>query len=205
MKASRSGFTVLELLVAITVFALLGLMGQHINEGLSRASAATAEHDRKLKMLQQTMSFIGHDLMQIMPRPVRGGKGQREPALLAGQGVLASESEGLRFVRGGVVNPQMLLPRTNLSTVGYRIRGGYLERVSWPVTDATMNIQPVIQKLIQVKTLTLNFYDGTRWLDSWSSVHSIPLAVRMTLHTSEWGWLERTWLLRGSLMSGVSS
>lgn len=205
MNAFRSGFTILELLVAIAVFALLGLMGQQVNDGLSRASISAGEHDKKLKMLQQTMSFISHDLMQIMPRPVRGERGRREPALLAGKGVLGSDNEGLRFVRGGVVNPQMHLPRSALSTVGYRIRGGYLERLSWPVTDATVNTQPAIQKLIQVKTLTLNFYDGTRWLDNWTSIQSIPVAVRMTLLTSEWGQLERIWLLRGSQVSAVSS
>ncbi len=66
----------------------------------------------------------------MMPRPVRGDQGQREPALLAGAGVLASESEGMRFVRGGVVNPLMRLPRSNLLTVGYRIHDGYLERLA---------------------------------------------------------------------------
>ena len=86
--------------------------------------------------MQQTMSFLTHDLTQMMPRPVRGDQGQREPALLAGAGVLASESEGMRFVRGGVVNPLMRLPRSNLLTVGYRIHGGYLERLAWPLTDA---------------------------------------------------------------------
>ncbi|NYY75868.1 hypothetical protein DMI70_06165 [Escherichia coli] len=62
-------------------------------------------------------------------------RGQREPALLAGAGVLASESEGMRFVRGGVVNPLMRLPRSNLLTVGYRIHDGYLERLARPLTD----------------------------------------------------------------------
>lgn len=39
-------------------------------------------------------------------------------------------SEGMRFVRGGVVNPLMRLPRSNLLTVGYRIHDGYLERLA---------------------------------------------------------------------------
>lgn len=42
----------------------------------------------------------------------------------------ASESGGMRFVRGGVVNLLMRLPRSNLLTVGYRIHGGYLERLA---------------------------------------------------------------------------
>ena len=33
----------------------------------------------------------------------------------------------------------------------------------------------------------LQFYDGTRWQESWSSVQAIPVAVRMTLHLPQWG------------------
>lgn len=105
-------------------------MAQQVTNGVTRVNSAVAGHDQKLNLMQQTMSFLTHDLTQMMPRPVRGDQGQREPALLAGAGVLASESEGMRFVRGGVVNPLMRLPRSNLLTVGYRIHDGYLERLA---------------------------------------------------------------------------
>ncbi|EOT8816326.1 type II secretion system minor pseudopilin GspJ [Escherichia coli] len=167
---------------------------QELQRGLN---SAVADHDQKLNLMQQTMSFLTHDLTQMMPRPVRGDQGQREPALLAGAGVLASESEGMRFVRGGVVNPLMRLPRSNLLTVGYRIHDGYLERLAWPLTDAAGSVKPTMQKLIPADSLRLQFYDGTRWQESWSSVQAIPVAVRMTLHSPQWGEIERIWLLRG--------
>ncbi len=62
-------------------------------------------------------------------------------------GVLASESGGMRFVRGGVVNPLMRLPRSNLLTVGYRIHDGYLERLARPLTDAAGSVKPTMQKV----------------------------------------------------------
>ncbi len=130
MRRTRAGFTLLEMLVAIAIFASLALMAQQVTNGVTRVNSAVAGHDQKLNLMQQTMSFLTHDLTQMMPRPVRGDQGQREPALLAGAGVLASESEGMRFVRGGVVNPLMRLPRSNLLTVGYRIHDGYLERLA---------------------------------------------------------------------------
>ncbi|XNM60076.1 hypothetical protein ACLK1T_17760 [Escherichia coli] len=34
--------------------------------------------------------------------------------------------------------------------------------------------------MIPADSLRLQFYDGTRWQESWSSVQAIPLAVRMT-------------------------
>ena len=113
MRRTRAGFTLLEMLVAIAIFASLALMALQVTNGVTRVNSAVAGHDQKLNLMQQTMSFLTHDLTQMMPRPVRGDQGQREPALLAGAGVLASESGGMRFVRGGVVNLLMRLPRSN--------------------------------------------------------------------------------------------
>ncbi|WP_249920857.1 type II secretion system minor pseudopilin GspJ, partial [Escherichia coli] len=110
-------------------------------------------------------------------------------------------SEGVRFVRGGVVNPLMRLPRSNLLTVGYRIRNGYLERLVWPLTDAADSVEPTIQKLFPADLLRLQFHDGTRWLEDWSSQQTIPAAVRMILHSPQWGDIERIWLLHGALSS----
>ncbi|EGF7347832.1 type II secretion system protein GspJ [Escherichia coli] len=197
MRRICSGFTLLEMLVAIAVFALLALMAQQVTNGVTRVNSAVAEHDQKLNLMQQTMSFLTHDLTQMMPRPVRGDRGQREPALLVGNGVLASESEGIRFVRSGVVNPLMHLPRSNLLTVGYRIHDGYLERLSWPVVDAAGSVKPTKQKLIPADSLRLQFYDGTRWQKSGASQQALPVAVRMTLYSPQWGDIERVWLLRG--------
>ena len=122
-------------------------------------------------------------------------------SLLAGAGVLASESDGMRFVRGGVVNPLMRLPRSNLLTVGYRIHDGYLERLAWPLTDAAGSVKPTTQKLIPADSLRLQFYDGTRWQESWAAGQAIPVAVRMTLYSPQWGEIERIWLLRGPQLS----
>lgn len=52
------------------------------------------------------------------------------------------------------------------------------------------------------KSLVIRFrVDGTRWQESWSSGQAIPVAVRMTLHSPQWGEIERIWLLRGPQLS----
>ena len=77
MRRTRAGFTLLEMLVAIAIFASLALMAQQVTNGVTRVNSAVAEHDQKLNLMQQTMSFLTHDLTQMMPRPVRGEQGQR--------------------------------------------------------------------------------------------------------------------------------
>lgn len=77
MRRTRAGFTLLEMLVAIAIFASLALMAQQVTNGVTRVNSAVAGHDQKLNLMQQTMSFLTHDLTQMMPRPVRGDQGQR--------------------------------------------------------------------------------------------------------------------------------
>lgn len=88
MKIVRSGFTLAEVLIAIAIFASLVLMAQQVANGLSNVNVVVTEHDHKLKALQQTMSFMSHDLTQIVPRQMRRENGQWESSFLAGEGVL---------------------------------------------------------------------------------------------------------------------
>ncbi len=78
MRRTRAGFTLLEMLVAIAIFASLALMAQQVTNGVTRVNSAVAGHDQKLNLMQQTMSFLTHDLTQMMPRPVnRPERGQQ--------------------------------------------------------------------------------------------------------------------------------
>ncbi|HAP3267313.1 TPA: prepilin-type N-terminal cleavage/methylation domain-containing protein, partial [Escherichia coli] len=62
MKRTRAGFTLLEMLVAIAIFTSLALMTQQVTSGVIRANNIVAGHDKKLHIVQQTMSFLNHDL-----------------------------------------------------------------------------------------------------------------------------------------------
>lgn len=57
VRRTRAGFTLLEMLVAIAIFASLALMAQQVTNGVTRVNSAVAGHDQKLNLMQQTMSF----------------------------------------------------------------------------------------------------------------------------------------------------
>ncbi|MGL4927964.1 MAG: type II secretion system minor pseudopilin GspJ [Plesiomonas shigelloides] len=197
MSQVNQGFTLLEMLVAIAVFALLSLMGQQVVDNVMRADASSEQHQEMLQTVLSSMQMLNHDVSQMVPRSIRGSRGVSEPTLLAGHGMLDSDSEGVRFIRGGLVNPQMQLPRSHLVKVGYRIHQEHLERLVWPVVDSPDNVKPTVQRLMPAKQLTLQFYDGQRWVTRWDSAQALPQALRMTFDSPLLGNIDRIWLLRG--------
>ncbi|HBB3891056.1 TPA: type II secretion system protein GspC [Escherichia coli] len=120
-----------------------------------------------------------------------------EPAVSAPVEIPTAVRQALAKDPQKIFNYIQLTPVRKEGIVGYRIHDGYLERLAWPLTDAAGSVKPTMQKLIPADSLRLQFYDGTRWQESWSSVQAIPVAVRMTLHSPQWGEIERIWLLRG--------
>ncbi|MGP3592339.1 type II secretion system minor pseudopilin GspJ [Vagococcus sp. WN89Y] len=190
MAANRHGFTLLEMLVAIAIFALFALLGQQVTDGMLRADALSAGHEQKLRIARRTMQLLGHDVTQMVPRAVRSAEGI-EPALQVQQN--DTETVSFRFIRAGVPNPQMALAQSHLMKVGYRIRQGFLERLSWPQPEAS----PVVQRLMPARRITLQYYDGSLWMSYWQAQQAIPQAIKMQLVTADFGVIERIWLLRG--------
>src|SRR5690606_21474916 len=75
------GFTLLELLVAVGLFAVLAGLAWGSLDGLSRSSLHMQEAATRLAATQRAMDLVVRDLRQAVPRPVRDGSGRTEAAL----------------------------------------------------------------------------------------------------------------------------
>ena len=65
MKAAR-GFTLLELLIAIALFALLGVGTYRLLDSVLRADAATRQQELRLRELSRGMAAFERDLRQLL-------------------------------------------------------------------------------------------------------------------------------------------
>lgn len=162
---SSNGFTLIEVLVALAIFGILSILAyQALGQSLSNADLLNDRMDR-LRAIQQTMRFLGKDLMQATPRPVR------DPL---GGGVMASirtepgTEFALEVTRGGWPNPAGL-PRGTLQRASYRIEDGELLRFHWNVLDPTLNNEPVGTVLLDdVESILFNYLEpGGDWTNQW--------------------------------------
>ncbi|WP_413691592.1 type II secretion system minor pseudopilin GspJ [Psychromonas sp. KJ10-2] len=127
--SKNQGFTLVEILVAIAIFAMLSFAAYQILQGVLRSGEISREHDQNLKEIQRGMLLIERDFVQMVARTSRteGTDDEDLQVLYAGDGILDSEYEGIEFNRLGWFNPLNLLPRSQCVTC-------WLSCSRWPVT-----------------------------------------------------------------------
>lgn len=198
MSAVRArGFTLLELLVAIAIFAIVGALALTGYTQLQRQSEIVEQRLARTRDVQRAVQLIANDVEQVEPRPIREPIGETVlPAVSAG----LDPSYSLSFTRAGYSNTAGL-QRPTVQRVGYRIENGELWRDSWPVLDRTIAVEPVKRRLLTgVRTVTFRFMDMNRnWVDRWpdaqvpgpAGARSRPAAVEVVIELEDWGEVRR--------------
>ncbi|MGL4416286.1 MAG: type II secretion system minor pseudopilin GspJ, partial [Plesiomonas shigelloides] len=80
-RASQLGFTLLELLVAIAVFALLSLGIYQVVDGVRRADQTSAALTERMNSMQRAMQLLHNDFTQAVARRQRSDGLSRTPLL----------------------------------------------------------------------------------------------------------------------------
>jgi general secretion pathway protein J len=193
----EDGFTLLELLVATAIFAIVGMMAFGGFNAVLAQRDRTMENLERLKDVQFAMRILAQDLVQIVPRPVRDELGnQEQPALLADE----RHEYVIEFTRAGWTNPAAL-PRPTLQRVAYRLEEETLIREYWPVLDRTLSNVPVEMELLEdVEAIEFRFLDVQReWQTEWPPLGAAgpiasrarPLAVEVAVELLDWGRITR--------------
>lgn len=194
MRRVASGFTLLELIIVIAIFAIFSIMAYG---GLNSVLKTRAEVERvqdRLAEQQRTYMRLRDDLQQVLPRPVRDAYGDVLPALRG-----TTSPQVLEFTRGGWRNPAML-KRSTLERVLYRVEDRQLIRATFRVLDQSQDSKALDAVLLTgVDAMTLRYLDAERqWHDRWPpgsadvppARQPPPLAVEITLETRDQGNLQ---------------
>ena len=142
MMRPRKGFTLLEMLVALGVFAIIGVLSSRILIGIVDVSAATAGRAAELAALQRAMAVVERDIEQLVRRTVRDEYGDRRPAVAVDGDAL------LELTRRGWQNP-LGAQRAELQRVAYLLRDEKLLRLFWPVLDRGDDTEHIVQVLLE--------------------------------------------------------
>jgi general secretion pathway protein J len=227
--ASRSysalGFTLLELMIAMSIFSIMGLAAYRLLSGETRLQTELEAHSLELQQWQRGMRRLSDDLRQIAPRPIRLEYGDNEDALYG-------TSDSLHLTRYGWSNP-LHKTRSQLQRIEYRLASfendsgvnkdfgsessyQFLQRQVWAVLDRAPDSEPLQQQLLpQVSDLSWRYMDDDKqWHSQWPATQgygssgsstdngsnqkdsTLPLAIELTLSSQRFGEITRLIVLR---------
>ena len=109
------GFTLLEVLVSLAIFAMLGIATYSVVNTTVNGHEAVINQNKQLTDLQRAFTIIENDFTQLAQRKVRlNGEDANDSFFHVSDYMFDSESVGFAFVRDGWTNPAMVLPRSEL-------------------------------------------------------------------------------------------
>ncbi len=196
------GFTLLELLVAIGIFALISAIayGSLIRLMNDRARLES-EHDF-WRSLSLTFTRLEEDFSQARERSIRDVIGFTQPAF-RGQptDTRAVAPPSVEFTRGGVLSFGDDT-RPDLQRVGYRLVDDTLMRLTWPVLDLGPQTAPVETPILKnVEEFRVRFYaPAGAWIDVWPTEgipEILPRGVEVRLKLTGRGEFTRLLLVNG--------
>lgn len=170
------GFTLVELLVAIAIFAVLSALGWKVFDYIVQTKDRNAVHEQRLSQLQDTYQQILRDTVQAVPLTANIN-GDIQPALVLQNG-------RFNFSKTGVTDPleEGISPEERVE-YQYRADEQKLYRLKYRNLNQTGRDQPESSVLLsdveQFQIVVLNPNEMTQWPDSSFDLNRIEQKQRL--------------------------
>lgn len=196
----QQGLTLLELVIAIGVFALFSAMAYGALDRIMSQRDRLESEQLFWRTLSLVFLRVEDDLAQARPRRIRDIDGNVLPAL-RGQptDTRAVADPTLEFTRGGVIDLS-IGGNTVLQRVGYRLQDQQLLRLSWSVLDRGPQSKPAEAVLLKdVETFSVRFLaPNGDWLEQWPTegvVDELPRGIELTVQLKGRGEFTRSFVV----------
>jgi general secretion pathway protein J len=199
----QAGFTLLELLVALAVFAVVAALAYSGLDQVLRSEREIRQRAERLEALQRAVAWLGRDIGYLVARGIRDEYGDSEAALL----VASYGDYRLRLTHaGGYALPH--LKRSELQRVAWGIdNDGWLVRHSWLTLDRAQGSEPMVARLLaEVEGLEIRLLHEQNWIDAWppldqppgGGADTLPRAIEITFTVAGFGAIRRIFTLVGA-------
>ncbi len=171
-----SGFTLIEVMVALFVFALLASAAVALLTVSVDSENVAREKSDEQAILRRFTTILRQDMAHSLPRPARDDRGNRLPAFYTQDAVV------IGLVRGGV---QQLdeIGGQNAQRIEYRYEDGVLSRFAYDHIDGSIaGRETVLFDDVEDFAIRYRFENGV-WQDDWRAERLIdqPVAIEMTI------------------------
>lgn len=194
-RRAFGGFTLLELLVSISIFSVIGLGAYQMLQTVVQSHDRVRQSTEAFTRVNLALSIMQRDFNQFTPRPARDGYGEfLAPIIFEG------DDFAVEFTRGGWANPAGRL-RSRLQRVAYSIDYDEetLTRHFWTVLDRAEDSEPFSEVILSgISDFRVTGFSGDDAgigddldFDLDEVGEAAPLAVEVVITTEGLGDIER--------------
>lgn len=188
-RPGAAGFTLFEMLIAVAVFAVMGVVAFGGLGQMTRTGEAVADANVRLSDMQFAVVYFNRDWTQISPRKIRNQYGDEESNLVIEDGVIT-------FTRSGWDN-LLGRKRSSLQRVQYLVVDRQLVRRYWLSLDQSVGAKPVQAVLLnEVESLEVELFDAEgKAIDTWPldnvAQSGTPVILSLRLELADIGEITR--------------
>lgn len=187
-KTLQQGFTLIEVMIAMTIFTMLSLLAYQILSASIKNSELAQEHTARLNEIQSTFSQMERDFTQIIPRQNSTG----EP-------LLSASKTSLSFTSLSNINATTPLAGSDLIQVVWKFTDHTLSRTVQPLPSlSAIDTLHANEMLSNITSVQWQFYKD-EWLPAWSTPDAFPKAVEVIVTLPDIGEIRRTFRLPDNL------
>ena len=208
-KLRSSGFTLIEVMIAIVIMAMIAVMTSQSFTAAIASSEATQEAIDRIAAVDRIWVLLETDMRNVIPAMPRVSRDRPIPPVF----IDPSEEYRLTLLRAGYANP-LRLPRTEVVRVGYRFEDNAVWRDTWFNISGNDEREARPQILLEgvedlfIKALPLRnsaSVSGGPWQDRWPASgqppQTLPAAIEITLITEDFGEVKRVY----SILPGIDN
>lgn len=182
----QSGFTLVEVLVALFIFSILSAASMAVLTSTLRSKDLMKRKSVELRQRATLRILLKSDFANTLAVPKTDAFGQPEQAIFIGGSI--GDERFLSLSRTGWDNPGGIEQRSSLQAVEYVLKDKALIRQVRarfnPVTATPVSEQNLMSG---VERVTLGFFDGEKWQENWLTgappigVPSMPILASVEL------------------------
>ncbi|MBY0379998.1 MAG: type II secretion system minor pseudopilin GspJ [Burkholderiales bacterium] len=198
MKKHNRGFTLIEVMIAIMIFAIISVISYRIISALLITKQVVTNAQNKWGNLAHSINRISTAMNSAIPLVVRDTDGMVIPAVLGKNKLQQQFDSQLELTMSGKIGDPVYgtsPPRR----VGFRFIKGTLYEVSWPVLNRVITTNPRVDVLLNnVALFTVNFlYPDKEWRDTWpldnTNITQLPTGIKIDIQMNSGEKIMRQW------------
>ncbi|NQZ33058.1 MAG: prepilin-type N-terminal cleavage/methylation domain-containing protein [Oceanospirillaceae bacterium] len=185
-RAKTSGFTLIELMVAVSITAVIGVIAATILSTMLANHKQVLHEEKSLLALERALQIMRSDIEHLAIRPLIKSINQDENYVPStDQNQIIGDESRLEFSIYSQ-QPSSVEIEQSLNRVRYQLIDGALTRESIG-TDYPSPNQEWRSDILLYEVTELNFsYFYDRWENSLLNDKKYPAAVRISLNTKRW-------------------